>query len=211
MALRLLLIINCCLLQKEELLQDRILFVDSSHNFFWLLLMQSWSKCSKNWTFRSCFTSSELFLPFSFQQDTVLGRMESVTLTYSVPHIRLPASLRSGTSLRQPENSFLFGNCPLPMCNLCDVNRNENQSTVPKEDMLFNFICWSIFVSAFKCIFQHTLSWNKLQTKVFFNVELNQEYFKQQILKYIFLAGKNLFLVLCWGAFSIVNLINQST
>lgn len=102
--------------------------------------MQSWFTCAKNQTFRSCFTSSELLLPFSFQQDTMLGSIVSDTPVYSVPHIHLPTSLGSGTSLGQPENSFLFGNCPLQLCNLCDVNRNESQSTVLIEEILFNFI-----------------------------------------------------------------------
>lgn len=168
MALRLLLIINCCLLQKEELLQDRILFVDSSHNFFWLLLMQSWSKCSKNWTFRSCFTSSELFLPFSFQQDTVLGSIESVTPTYSVPHIHLPASLQSGTvelHLDNQKTPFYLETAPYPCVIYVMWIGMKIKAQFPKKT------CYLIlFVEVYLC----------LLVSVYFNIHLAETNFKQK-------------------------------
>lgn len=51
------------------------------------------------------------------------------------------------------------------------------------------------------CVCIHIFSWNKLKTSVVFKDELNQRDFRQRILEHVYIVGKNLFVLLRWGAF----------
>lgn len=76
--------------------------------------------------FRSCWTSSEILLLFSFQQESVLASIESVPSVHSVPRIHLSASLVSVTFPRQPERLLLIGIYPLALRNSGVMERSES-------------------------------------------------------------------------------------